>query len=119
MEITILLPKDSSKEGIIQLKEFIDRASIPGINKTEIQRAPVVEGQMGIGDILNSIRAIIGAATDPLVELVKCLQKYADNYRTEITIPTSNGNIIISHGRSMKTEQLKKLVVAIQNTDRE
>jgi len=70
---------------------------------------------MGTGDILNSITTIIEAAERPLVELIKCLQKFVDNYRTEITIPTKEGNkIVLSHGRSMKPEQLRELVTAIQ-----
>lgn len=117
MELKILLPVDSSKEGVIHLKDFIDDACIQGIEKTEVERAPHDEGQMGAGILLNSIATLITAATEPLVELVKCLQKYAENYRTVITIPTKNGNIILEHGRSMKAEQLRDLVVAIQNNN--
>jgi hypothetical protein len=84
------------------------------LEAVEIERAPHGDGQMGAGDLLNSIQVLITAASEPLVELVKCLQKYADNYRTRITIPTKNGDIILEHGRSMKVEQLQSLIVAIQ-----
>ncbi|KAA9034552.1 hypothetical protein FW778_22205 [Ginsengibacter hankyongi] len=117
MRIQILLPEENSKEGIINLKNFIDRASIEGIDSAEINRSEHTDGQMGAGDILNSITTIIQAAEKPLVELVKCLQKFVDNYRTKITIPTEKGDIIISHGRSMKAEQLQELVVAIQKSN--
>lgn len=115
MEIKIILAEEPSVEGIIFLKSFIDKASIDGLEETEIDRTVHAEGQMGAGMLLNSITAIIHAAEKPLIELVKCLQKYVDNYSTMITIPTKDGNIEIKHGRSMAPEDLKKLVVAIQN----
>lgn len=117
MEIKILLPQEQSKHGAINLKKFIDQASIEGLESTEIERAAHGNGQMGLGDLLNSVKTIIEAATEPLVELVKCLQKYADNYRTVITIPTKSGNIELKHGRSMKPEELKELVTAIQQNN--
>jgi hypothetical protein len=74
MEIQILLPHDSPKQGVINLKNFIDRAAISGIEQAEIERAPHEDGQMGAGILLNSITTIISAATEPLIVLVKCLQ---------------------------------------------
>lgn len=118
MEIKILLPADGPREGIINLKEFIDRASIEGIQDTEIERGTHENGQMGAGILLNSIAAIISAGTSPLEALFQCLQKYVDNYRTVITIPTKDGNVVLQHGRSMKPDQLKDLVTSIQNNNR-
>jgi len=118
MLIEILLPDDSPKQGIIHLKNFIDKEAIPGLESIEIQRVQHAEDQMGAGMLLNSIATVITAATDPLVALVKCLQKYVENYRTVITIPTKEGNIILEHGRGMKSEQLKELVVAIQKNSK-
>lgn len=117
MEIKILLPPEQSKLGVINLKDFIDKAAIDGVESSEIERAALLNGQMGVGDLLNSVKTIVEAATGPLVELVKCLQKYADNYRTVITIPTKNGNIVLNHGRSMTPEELKNLVTAIQQNN--
>ena len=118
MLVEILLPDDSPKQGIIHLKNFIDKEAIEGIDSTEIQRTPHEDGQMGAGMLMNSIATVITAATDPLVALVKCLQKYVENYRTVITIPTKDGNIVLEHGRGMKSEQLKELVVAIQRNSK-
>jgi hypothetical protein len=117
MEIKILLPQEQSKQGVIHLKNFIDRAAIAGIEGTEIERVAHGHDQMGAGDLLNSVKTIIEAASEPLVALVTCLQKYVDNYRTVITIPTKNGNIELRHGRSMKAEELKELVTAIQQNN--
>ena len=114
MELKIVLPEENSRQGIIHLKNFIDQTSIDGIEETEIERAVHQGDQMGAGDILGSIKTVIEAAEKPLVELVKCLQKYVDNYRTVITIPTQNGNIELKHGRSMSPEQLQAIVVAIR-----
>ena len=117
MELQIILLEEKSKQEAIILKNFIDKTSIDGLDSTEINRSEHKTGQMGAGDILNSIKLIIEAAEQPLIELVKCLQKFVDNYRTEITIPTKNGEkIVLSHGRSMKAEQLQELVVAIQKS---
>jgi hypothetical protein len=113
MEIKILLPKGNSKQGVINLKNYIDRASIEGVVQSEVERASHYNGEMGAGAILGSISTVVEAAHKPLTELVKCLQKYVDNYRTEITIPTKNGNIVLSVGRSMKADKLKELVVSI------
>jgi hypothetical protein len=113
MEIQII-PEGNSKNSLLNLKQFIERASIEGISKTKIERANHYPGQMGAGEILGSIRTILEAANKPLVELVGCLHAYVTNYRTEITIPTPNGNIIISHGRSMKPGELEALAVSIQ-----
>lgn len=114
MEIKLLLPDGSPREGIIHLKTFIDNASIDGVENTVIERAEHAPGEMGAGTILNAVKAIIHAAEKPLVELVKALQKYVDNYRTTIIIPTQNGNIELKHGRSMSATELKELVTAIQ-----
>lgn len=117
MELLISLPEEESKQGVINLKSFIDKASIEGLESAQIGRKVHANDQMGAGDILNSVKLIIEAATDPLVELVKCLQKYVDNYRTIITIPTKDGNVELKHGRSMKPEELKELVTAIQKNN--
>ena len=110
MELQISLPDDSPRQGILNLKTFIDRAGIDGVEKTEIQTATLEDGAMGAGELLNSITTIISAATEPIVELIKTLHKYAENYRTKLTITANNVTIKIEHGKSMKTEQLKELM---------
>jgi hypothetical protein len=110
MELQISLPDDSPRQGVLNLKDFLDRARIDGVEKTVIETAPLKDGAMGAGELLNSITAIISAAAEPLVELVRCLQKYAENYRTRLTITSNNVTINIEHGKSMKTEQLKELM---------
>jgi hypothetical protein len=112
MDLDIIL-SDGNKQGIVNLKSFIDKADIDGVDSTVIKRAEHLDGQMGAGDILNSIKTIIEAAEKPLTELVQCLLQYVKNYRTEIRIPTKNGDIVLSHGRSMKPEQLKDIVSSI------
>ena len=99
------------------LKDFLVREGVSGLENVEIERVDHRVGQMGMGAFTGSIKAIIEAAEKPLVELIKCLQKYVNNYRTHITIPTKNGPIELSHGRSMKAEELKELVTAIQKAN--
>jgi len=43
---------------MINLKNFIDRASIEGVAETEIEKVPHGDGQMGVGDLLNSMNII-------------------------------------------------------------
>ena len=119
MELKVLLPADAPMDRIIFLKDYIDKNSIEGIENTEIERLPHGNGQMGAGGIINSIKTLIEAAEKPVTELVKCLLRYVENYRTEITIPTKDGaNIVLRHGRSMKPDELKELVVAIQKSNK-
>jgi len=113
MTIEIELPAKEPKTGIINLKNFIDKASLDGVDETAINNAQVKQGEMGPGDMLNSVKVLIEAAHKPLVELIKCLQKYVDNFRTEITIPHKNGNIILKYGRKMSSEQLNELITSI------
>ena len=117
MELKIQLPEDVSGQGVLILKRYIEKAGITGLQRAEIEQTAGTAGQMGAGELLNSISAIVTAAAEPLVELVKCLQKYVDNYRTRITIHTQNGEVVLDHGRSMKPEELQALVVAIQKNN--
>ncbi|MBC8048506.1 MAG: hypothetical protein H7Y00_17035 [Fimbriimonadaceae bacterium] len=114
MQINIML-EDENKQGIINLKNFIDKASIDGIEQIEIARSDHADDQMGAGAILSTITAVFTSAENPINELIKCLQKYVDNFRTKIKIPDGKGGVIeINHGRSMKPEELKALITAIQ-----
>ncbi|MEO6000937.1 MAG: hypothetical protein ABIN89_29090 [Chitinophagaceae bacterium] len=117
MEIKIQLPEDVTGQGVLTLKRYIDKSGITGLQQAEIEQTAGAAGQMGVGALLNSISTIVTAATEPLVELVKCLQKYVDNYRTRITIHTSNGEVVLEHGRSMKPDELQSLVAAIQKNN--
>lgn len=114
MEIQFSLPEQESPQGIINLKNYIDKAGIEGISETVVLRATHKENEMGAGNILSTLKSYIDAAQKPLTELIKCLQLYVKNYRTEITIPTKNGEkIVLSHGRSMTAEELEKLTISI------
>lgn len=46
-------------QGVINVKKFVGKASIDGVEETEIDRTIHSEGQMGKGNILNSITAIL------------------------------------------------------------
>jgi hypothetical protein len=114
MELKIVLEQENYKNGIVHLKDQLDKAGIAGVLKFDVDRTGSNNNEMGIGDILNSVTGIIHAAEKPLVELVKCLKAYVDNYRTRIRIPQKGGkDIVLEHGRSMTAEQLKDIVVAI------
>ncbi|THH34336.1 hypothetical protein [Neolewinella litorea] len=118
MELKIVLPAEKSKQSIVNLKNYMDKVSIDGVYSIEIDRAEHFSGQLGYGNILNSITTVVEAATEPLVELVKCLEKYVSNYRTVITISTKHGKVEIKHGRSMSPDELKEVVSSIQQNDK-
>lgn len=119
MEIIVTLEDQQSQQGVINLKNFIDGASIEGLERNEVLREAPLKGQMGVGQILGSVGLIVEAAEKPLVELVNCLNKYVENYRTTVTISTKSGlKITISHGRSMSAQQLENLIKTILESDR-
>ena len=84
--------------NFIQLKNFIQE-DFPGLIELEIEK--------------DSVSAVVTAAQKPLLELILCLKKYADNYKTVVTIPTRTGEVKIEHGSSMNKEQLEGFVAEI------
>jgi hypothetical protein len=118
MKIKIIPENGQSKESLENLLKFINKSGIEGLDGAEVDRGAAKPGEMGAEGILGSISAIIHAAEKPLVELVKCLQKYVDNYRTKIVIPTKKGDITISHGKSMTATELKELITSIKESDK-
>jgi hypothetical protein len=116
MNVQITLSDAASPESTANLKSFIDHQGIPGI-ATDIERKAVPEGAMGVGDLLLAVKAIIEAAQAPLTELVKCLQKYVENYRTSITIETPNGKVQIDRGRNTSAADVEKIIAAIKTAN--
>ena len=115
MKLNFIL-EDENKQGIMNLKNYLDRQSIEGIEALEIDRAEHGDGQMGAGAILSSITAIFTSAENPINALIKCLEKYVANFRTELKVSDGKGGFIeISHGRSMKPEELQALITSIQS----
>lgn len=115
MEVKIMLPEDNEKEKVSHLKKYLDTAAIKGLTEIKVERSINNPDKSWSGNFINSLNTFIDASTAPLIELIRCLQKYVNNYRTEITISTKNGGkIILSHGRAMEADELKELVIAIQ-----
>lgn len=111
MELSIIVNTSKPEKEIAHLKNFIDKEGIEGVQKTEIEKGEHVTGTQGV-DILNSIKLIIEAAEKPLVELVNCIQKYVDNYRSDVTITNSKGaSLKINVGRSIEKDTLKVIVL--------
>lgn len=114
MELTIKFSDDLTLDHVIELKNFIDEESIDGVQDTSIDKATLQKDQMG-GAIFLSITAFIQAASQPLTELVKCLQKYVDTYRTPIELSTKDGiKIKIDKGRSLSAHELIEIIDALK-----
>ncbi|HYV91806.1 MAG TPA: hypothetical protein VE978_08485 [Chitinophagales bacterium] len=110
MELSIVLNVSQPEKEITYLKNFIDKQGIEGLNQSEIEKGTHQPGTQGV-DILNSIRVIIEAAEKPLVELVACIQKYVDTYRSDVTLTNSKGaSLKINMGRSIDKETLKVII---------
>lgn len=110
MELSIAVNSAKPEKEITYLKNFIDKENIEGVEKSEIEHGEHVAGTQGM-DILNSIKVIVEAAEKPLVELVTCIQKYVENYRSDVTISNAKGaSLKINMGRSMDKDTLKVVI---------
>lgn len=110
MELSLTVNAPNAQNQVGYLKNFIDKEGIDGVEKSEVETGGHVAGTQGL-DVLNSIKVIIEAAEKPLVELVDCIQKYVENYRSDVTISNSKGaSLKINMGRSMDKETLKLIV---------
>ena len=111
MELKIQISDEEELNTIILLKNFIEESLIEGIEKIEIDSAPLSENQMGVGEIFNSITTVIHAASKPLTELVKCLKAFVETFKTEATIKLSNGSeIIIKQRGSLSEDAILRLI---------
>jgi hypothetical protein len=110
MELTLIVDSGHYQPAVASLKDFIDRSDIDGISSNKINQGGHIPGTQGI-DVLNSIKLIIDAAERPLVELIDCLQKYVEGYRSKVTLKNSNGaSIDIVMGRGIDKSTLKVIV---------
>ena len=110
MELTLIVNSDRPQTEISSLKNFIDRNDIEGLSKNEIEKSVHIPGTQGV-DVLNSIKLIIEAAEKPLVELIDCLQKYVDGFRSKVTLKNSTGATLeIDMGRGIDKKSLKAIV---------
>ncbi len=110
MELSVIVAAAKPQNEIVSLKNFIDKKGIEGITKSEIEKGEHIPGTQGV-DILNSIKLIIEAAEKPLVELIDCLQKYVDSYRSKVTLKNSTGaSLEIDMGRGIDKETLRVIV---------
>ena len=110
MELSLIVNTPDPQNQLAYLKNFIDREGIEGVKKSEIETGEHTPGTQGI-DILNSVKVIIEAAEKPLVELVNCIQKYVENYRSDVTLTNAKGaSLKINMGRSIDKDTLKYMV---------
>lgn len=110
MELFIAIESAKPEREIATLKNFIDKQGIEGLTQSGIEKGEHVEGTQGV-DILNSIKVIIEAAERPLVELIDCLQKYVDGYRSKVVIKNSKGATLdVDMGRGIDKETIKMIV---------
>ncbi len=110
MELSLSVNAPNPQNQLAYLKNFIDKEGIDGVKKSEIETGEHIAGTQGL-DILNSVKVIIEAAEKPLIELVDCVQKYVENYRSDVTISNSKGaSLKINMGRSIDKETLKVII---------
>ena len=105
LHLKITLPVDARAEAIINLRKHLKQKG-PDKVTYEIETTKEIKGQQGVGDVLNSIQAVLSASTTPLTALVNCLLEYIHTFNTEIII----GNIKIKPGKNFTPDQVTALV---------
>ena len=111
----ILRYPDATEAQIIHLKSFLSHKHNLADTKIDVNRHVLNEGEMGAGGITDSLTAIISAATEPLTELVKCLQEYIKNFKGDIEIIREDKTVIKISGRPNKNMQ--QLIKQILDSD--
>lgn len=117
MELLISIDNNKSVQPLDLLNQNIKRAAIDGVISSISNQQTGKQGEMGVA-LLSSITAIVHAAREPLIALIKCLQQHIDNYRTSFTVTTKKGKQIkIEHGRSMSAEELERIIKALLDSE--
>ncbi|TDX01415.1 hypothetical protein [Dinghuibacter silviterrae] len=102
MELSVTLNGNNHPNELLTLKTFIKRAGIEGLEGVDLAR--------GVGP-LDALKANLKKAEKPLFELVKCLQKYADNYRTRVVVKTPGGkDYTLENGKDLRPDQIQAVV---------
>lgn len=116
LNIELTLVGNDAEKQVINLKNFLEKQTIEDFEELLVKRSEFQEGQMGAGIILGSVSGVIRAASQPLTELVKCLQKYIASFNTEIEIKILDGQkekyVKLSGKDPKKVEDLVKLILA-------
>lgn len=109
MEIRIY-NQDSSTRALEHFCDYLNRNLPDGVSSPLVEKSVPAEGEMGSG-ILGSVKLILDSINKPLVELVICLRKYVETYKTTLTIPTPNGLIEIKVNKGMTAAEIESLIV--------
>lgn len=106
------------QKHLINLREFVEKRNIEGLDMIDLTERQVEEGKMAIGEILSSLTAIISAANNPLTELVKCLQVYIQSFRTSIEIKVGDNSIKIDSKKPEETEIIVSKILEVLNNSK-
>ena len=112
MKLRLSLPAQSSLQQVVYLKGLIVESAIDGIGDVEIERASVLsDGMSGLGNFANTIVAVVSASSRPLSELVKCLNTFIENFRTEVEISVGDKKVVLKSGNLKQSEELVKTIL--------
>ena len=112
MEIEISIFSDRSNE-VFNLQDFICEHIV--VNDIYVKKLPTEKGTLGVGNITNSVVAIIEASAKPLTALVECLNTYISLFKTEIEVSVGNKKIKLSGKNPQKLEPLIKTLLQSVN----
>jgi hypothetical protein len=105
MELSVTLNGNNHPNELLTLKTFIKRAGIDGLEDVDLAR--------GTGP-LDALRTSLKKAEKPLADLVRCLQKYADNYRTRVVVKAAGGkDYTLENGKGLRLDQLNEMVESL------
>jgi len=110
MNIEIELIGENVERQLIYLKDSLEGSEIEGLAEVQVKQREGNIGEMGIGEITNSLEAIIKAAGAPLTELVKCLQTFIESFKTSLKIKCPNGMEFSIDSKYLNEKGIPKLV---------
>ena len=110
MKIEIKIINENAQKQIVHLKKYIESKRIDTLEHVEINKSALMNGQMSSGTFLDSITLLISSAQTPISELVKCLQIYIQNFKTEIHIKNENGRELTLSSSKLDEISIQKII---------
>ncbi len=102
----------NSGKSLQNLHSFLKR-NVDG--EIDFERSAINEGEMSTGAIIG-LSAILESFQTPLVELIKALGNYADIFKSEVSLKTSDGAEITIKSSKLTKENIQQMVELISNS---
>ncbi len=104
MKITLEILGDQQREGILNLKKYLENANIDDMEDIQIYQTAPQKGEMSSGTLTNKISATLEATDLSATELATTLLKYANIFNTDISLKDDNNNEVLINNNLTKNE---------------